>query len=45
MIPPDGPYFDDFTVGETLDPAPAITIGAGSGFFACASSPPTIASK
>jgi acyl dehydratase len=29
MIPPDGPYFDDFTVGETLDPAPAITIGAG----------------
>lgn len=29
MIPPDGPYFDDFTVGEMLDPAPAITIGAG----------------
>jgi acyl dehydratase len=29
MIPPDGPYFDDFTVGETLAPAPAITIGPG----------------
>jgi 2-methylfumaryl-CoA hydratase len=29
MIPPDGPYFDDFTVGETVPPAPAITIGPG----------------
>src|SRR4051794_31314112 len=29
MIPPDGPYFDDFTVGEVLAPAPAITIGPG----------------
>jgi acyl dehydratase len=25
----DGPYFDDFRVGETLPPAPAITIGDG----------------
>jgi acyl dehydratase len=25
----DGPYFDDFRVGETLPPAPAITIGEG----------------
>jgi acyl dehydratase len=29
VIPPDGPYFDDFTVGETLVPAPDVTIGAG----------------
>ncbi len=29
MIPEDGPYFDDFTVGETLPMAPAVTIGAG----------------
>jgi len=29
MIPPDGPYFEDFTVGEALAPAPAITIGPG----------------
>ncbi len=29
MIPPDGPYFEDFTVGEPLVPAPAVTIGAG----------------
>jgi 2-methylfumaryl-CoA hydratase len=25
----DGPYFDDFRVGETLPPAPPITIGVG----------------
>ena len=25
----DGPWFEDFTVGEHLDPAPAITIGPG----------------
>ena len=25
----DGPWFEDFTVGEQLDPAPAITIGPG----------------
>ena len=25
----DGPYFDDFVVGETLPPAPPITIGVG----------------
>jgi acyl dehydratase len=25
----DGPYFDDFRVGETLPPAPSITIGVG----------------
>jgi len=25
----DGPYFEDFKVGETLPPAPAITIGYG----------------
>ncbi len=25
----DGPWFEDFTVGERLDPAPAITIGLG----------------
>lgn len=25
----DGPWFEDFTVGERLDPAPAITIGPG----------------
>ena len=25
----DGPYFDDFVVGETLPPAPSITIGVG----------------
>ena len=25
----DGPWFEDFTVGEQLDPAPAITIGSG----------------
>lgn len=25
----DGPYFDDMVVGETLPPAPAITIGPG----------------
>ena len=29
MIPPDGPYFEDLTVGEPLVPAPAITIGSG----------------
>jgi acyl dehydratase len=28
-MPLDGPYFDDFRVGETLPPAPPITIGAG----------------
>ena len=26
----DGPYFDDFRVGETLPPAPAITINEGA---------------
>lgn len=25
----DGPWFEDFTVGEQIDPAPAITIGPG----------------
>ena len=25
----DGPWFEDFTVGEHLDPAPAITVGPG----------------
>ncbi|WP_419925701.1 MaoC family dehydratase [Candidatus Poriferisocius sp.] len=31
MVAPagDGPWFEDFTVGEQLDPAPAITIGPG----------------
>jgi 2-methylfumaryl-CoA hydratase len=29
MIPDDGPYFDDFTVGEALPVAPAVTIGPG----------------
>jgi 2-methylfumaryl-CoA hydratase len=29
MIPPDGPYFEDFEVGQSLVPAPAITIGPG----------------
>jgi acyl dehydratase len=29
VIPPDGPYFDDFTLGETLAPAPDVTIGPG----------------
>ena len=24
-----GPYFDDLAVGQTLDPAPAVTIGSG----------------
>jgi acyl dehydratase len=28
-MPLDGPYFDDFRVGETLPPAPPITIGVG----------------
>ncbi|MCY4136208.1 MAG: acyl dehydratase [bacterium] len=31
MVAPagDGPWFEDFTAGEQLDPAPAITIGPG----------------
>jgi 2-methylfumaryl-CoA hydratase len=33
MIPPDGPYFDDLTVGDVLDPAPAITITGGDVAF------------